>query len=76
MIGRLDLSEKPKLLILNKIDRVNRKFLKVIEDRYGASSISCVTEEGIERLVQTIEMTVDAARGEQKTPPSFQTTGG
>ena len=76
MIEKLGLSEKPKLLVFNKIDRVDRKFLKVIEDRYGASSISCVTEEGIERLVQTIEMAVGAAQGDQKKPPSFQETGG
>jgi len=60
MIEKLGLSQKPKLLVFNKIDRVNGKFLKVIEDRYGASSISCVTEEGSEKLVQTIEMAVGA----------------
>ena len=48
----------------------------MIEDRYGASSISCVTEEGSEKLVQTIEMAVGAAQGDQKKPPSFQKTGG
>ncbi len=48
----------------------------MIEDRYCATSISCVTEEGIERLVQTIEMAVDAIQGEQKKPPSFEETGG
>jgi 50S ribosomal subunit-associated GTPase HflX len=76
MIEKLGLSQKPKLLVFNKIDRVNRKFLKVIEDRYGASSISCVTEEGSEKLVQTIEMAVGAVQGDRKEPPSFQKTGG
>ena len=75
MIERLGLSGKPRLLVFNKIDRVNRKFLRAIEERYGAGAISCATEEGIERLVQTIETTAAAIRGEQKGPPSFQETG-
>ena len=75
MIDSLGLQGKPRLLVFNKIDQVDRKFLKVIEDRYSATSISCVAEEGIERLVQTIEMTADAIRGEQKRPPSFEGTG-
>ena len=75
MIEKLGLSGKPRLLVFNKIDRVDRKFLKAIEGRYGADAISCATEEGIERLVQTIETTAAAIRGEQKRPPSFQETG-
>ena len=61
MIGKLGLSDKPRLLVFNKIDRVDRDFVRLTEARYGASSISCVTEEGIERLVRTIEAAVEAA---------------
>ncbi len=75
MIEKLGLSQKPKLLVFNKIDRVNREFLKKIEDRYGARSVSCVTEEGIEKLVQAIETAVGAVRGERDGPPSFRETG-
>jgi GTP-binding protein HflX len=76
MIKKLGLSQKPKLLVFNKIDRVSRNFLKVIEDRYGARSISCVTEEGIEKLVQTIETAVGVAQGDRNGPPSFRENGG
>ncbi len=63
MIEKLGLSGKPRLLVFNKIDLVNSKFLKAIEERYGAGAISCETEEGIQRLVQTIETTAAAIRG-------------
>ena len=63
MIGKLGLSEKPNLFVFNKIDRVDRGFVKLTEARYGACSISCVTEEGIEGLVHTIEAAVEAVEG-------------
>jgi GTPase len=58
MIEKLELSEKPVLLVFNKIDRVNDRLTSVIENRYSALSISCRTKEGIERLVQSIEIMV------------------
>jgi GTP-binding protein HflX len=60
MIAKLTLDEKPRLLVFNKIDRVDRRFLRPIEERYSAIPVSCKTEEGIERLVQTIEMMVES----------------
>lgn len=71
MIERLGLSAKRRLLVFNKTDRVDRKFVQALAARYSAVPISCVTEEGIERLVQTIEMMVDADRAF-----SFGETGG
>jgi len=76
VIGKLGLSKKPKLLVFNKIDLIDRHFLKAAESRYGASSISCATGEGIERLVQTIEMAVDATREERRDGLSYLKTGG
>jgi GTP-binding protein HflX len=70
MIDRLGLSGKRRLLVFNKIDCVDRKFALTLGTRYSAVSISCVTEEGIERLVQTLEMMVEADRSF-----SFRKTG-
>ncbi|MGD0232073.1 MAG: GTPase HflX [Syntrophorhabdales bacterium] len=75
MIERLGLSEKPKLLVLNKIDRVDGSFSKLLADRYSASAISCRTEEGITRLVQTLEMTVEAVKGGRRKPVPLGETG-
>jgi GTP-binding protein HflX len=61
MIEKLGLSEKKRLLVFNKVDRVDRKFAQSIERRYGAISISCVTEEGIETLSETLEAMVGEA---------------
>jgi GTP-binding protein HflX len=71
VIERLGLSGKRRLLVFNKIDRVDRKLALTLETRYSAVSISCVTEEGIERLVQTLELMVEADR-----TFSFRKTGG
>jgi GTP-binding protein HflX len=62
MIAKLGLSEKPQLLVFNKTDRVDRRFARTIADRYSAVPISCTTEEGIKRLVQTLEMMVEGPR--------------
>lgn len=63
MIAKLGLSEKPQLLVFNKTDRVDRRFARTVADRYSAVPISCTTKEGIERLVQTLEMMVEGPRG-------------
>ncbi len=62
MIEKLGLSEKQRLPVFNKTDRVDRRFARSMENRYGAVSISCKTEEGIERLVQTLEIMVEAGQ--------------
>jgi GTPase len=59
MIEKLGLSEKRTLLVFNKIDRIDGRFARTVENRYSAISISCNTEEGIEKLVQTLEMIIE-----------------
>jgi len=56
IIKLLDLSEKKILTVLNKTDKIDKTFLDRIEDRYQAISISCIKKEGMERLIQKIEI--------------------
>ncbi|MCX5814410.1 MAG: GTPase HflX [Proteobacteria bacterium] len=56
LITKLHLNEKKVFVVFNKIDMIDREFLDRIEDRYHAVSISCRKKEGIERLLQTIEI--------------------
>ncbi|MCX8111023.1 MAG: GTPase HflX [Syntrophorhabdaceae bacterium] len=51
----LNLQNKDRLIVFNKIDKTDRGFIKNIENRYNAVSISCLKKEGIERLLETIE---------------------
>lgn len=55
ILKTLNLDDKKRMIVLNKIDKINREFLKNIEDRYQAVSISCLKKEGIERLIENIE---------------------
>ena len=75
MIARLGLSGKPRLLVFNKIDLIDRAFLSQMESRFSAISVSCATEEGIERLVETLERRVETIQGELKRSRPFQETG-
>ncbi len=76
MIEKLGLSEKKRLLVFNKVDRVDKRFAHTIETRYGAISVSCVSEVGIKKLVETLEMMVEANRVRQKSLLPIQETGG
>ena len=60
IITSLDLGDKPKLTVFNKIDKVDRGFVRLIEDRHKAVSISCLKKEGIEGLVEAIEEAVNS----------------
>ena len=71
MIERLGLKGKRGLLVFNKIDRVDRRFASTIEMRYSALSISCATEEGLGKLVETLEAMVETERAF-----SYRKTGG
>jgi GTPase len=55
ILETLGLRDKNRLIVFNKIDRINGTFLKNIEERYRAVSISSLKRIGIERLVQEIE---------------------
>jgi GTPase len=72
MIEKLGLSEKRRLLVFNKTDRVDRRFVRTMENRYSAISVSCRTEEGIEKLVQTLEMIVEAPRSGLERGTTFR----
>jgi GTP-binding protein HflX len=56
ILTTLGLKEKKRLIVFNKIDKTDRTFLKNIEDRYRAVSISSLKKIGIDRLIQTIEV--------------------
>jgi GTPase len=51
----LNLGEKRRLLVFNKIDQVEKGLAERIEKRYGGLSISCLSREGVDRLVTTME---------------------
>jgi GTP-binding protein HflX len=55
ILATLDLKEKKRLIVFNKIDKTDRTFLKNIEDRYKAVSISSLKKIGIDRLIIAIE---------------------
>ncbi len=72
IIDRLGLSDKKRLLVFNKADRVDARFLRMTETRYAALAISCVTKEGIEKLVGAIEMLTAATQEENRRSLSYQ----
>ncbi len=55
ILTTLGLKEKKRLIVFNKIDKTDCTFLKNIEDRYRAVSISSLKKIGIDRLIQAIE---------------------
>ncbi|MCX5799679.1 MAG: 50S ribosome-binding GTPase, partial [Proteobacteria bacterium] len=61
ILSMLNLEGKQRLIVFNKIDRIDTTFLKNIEDRHRAISISCLKVEGIEKLLQTIEESLERA---------------
>ncbi len=55
VINSLGLAHKKRLVVFNKIDKVDRSYIPNVERRYNAVSISAFKKEGIERLVKAIE---------------------
>jgi GTP-binding protein HflX len=55
IVVTLGLREKRRLIVFNKIDKINGIFLRNIEDRYHAVSISSLKKIGIEGLIRAIE---------------------
>jgi GTP-binding protein HflX len=72
MIKKLDLAEKPVLLVFNKIDKVDDRLTSVIENRYSAVAISCKTKGGIEKLVQTLEMMLASDLQNRRRTPQYE----
>lgn len=59
----LNLGDKKKLIVLNKIDKIDKTFLRHVEERYRAVSISCLMREGIGTLVSVIEQALGLGQG-------------
>lgn len=59
ILASLNLKEKKRLIVFNKIDKIDRAFLSNIEDRYHAVSISSRKKEGIDTLILAIEAELD-----------------
>ncbi len=58
ILKKLGLIEKRRIVVFNKIDRLSGDemiFLRNLEKRYNAVSISCLNEIGIDRLIERIE---------------------
>lgn len=58
ILKKLDLDQKRRLLVFNKIDTLTGEeliTLRNLEKKYDAISISCKTETGIDRLVERLE---------------------
>ncbi len=60
ILASLNLKEKKRLIVFNKIDKIDRTFLHNIEERYDAVSISSRNKEGIDMLIHAIESKLDA----------------
>ena len=58
ILSTLNLEGKKRLIVFNKIDKMDRAFLRKIEERYNAVSISCLKKEGIEGLIERIQTEV------------------
>ncbi len=63
ILADLGLSDRPMLIVFNKIDKIDRGFVKLLEERHRAVSISCLKKEGIERLVEAIETSLISESG-------------
>ena len=55
ILKTLNLEHKKRIIVFNKMDRIDRTVLKNIEKRYDAVSISCLKKEGIEELIGKIQ---------------------
>ncbi|HPP06891.1 MAG TPA: GTPase HflX, partial [Syntrophorhabdaceae bacterium] len=55
ILNLLNLQNKERLIVFNKIDKIDSSSIKRIEQRYNALSISCLKKIGIERLLEAIE---------------------
>ena len=63
MLSSIGLGDKARLIVFNKTDLVDRSFVRLVEDRYGAVSISSLKKEGIPGLVEAMEARLKEQRG-------------
>lgn len=62
VIDGLGLSNKRRLIVFNKTDRVNPALIPNVERRYNAVSISSLKREGIDHLVEAVESALAEGR--------------
>ncbi len=62
LIAPLKLEGKKRMIVFNKIDKMDRESIRNIERRYDAVSISCLKKQGIERLIAAIEVEIPKDR--------------
>jgi len=55
ILSLLKITEKKKILVFNKIDRVDRTFIHRLEERFDCVAISCLRKEGLVALLERIE---------------------
>jgi GTPase len=65
ILTALGIQDKKRLIVFNKIDRIDRTYLNNIEERYGAISISALKDLGTQNLVETIENMVGKPRSKE-----------
>lgn len=58
VLGELELQSIPKLIVLNKADRVSPELLAALGRRYEGVAVSALRREGLERLVAAAEEVV------------------
>ena len=55
ILKSINLHEKRRIIVFNKIDRVEQSIAENVQHRFNAMSVSCTKNIGIERLVAYIE---------------------
>ncbi|MCX7856852.1 MAG: GTPase HflX [Deltaproteobacteria bacterium] len=71
ILERLGLKNKRRIIVFNKIDRLmeeEREYLKNLEKRYNAISISCLKEIGIYELLKRIEEELEYQTSKYREP--------
>ena len=62
ILKKIDLGDKKRIVVFNKIDRTDRSILSNIEKRYDAVSISCLKKEGLGRMMEKIDVALADVR--------------
>ncbi len=63
ILKSINLHEKRRIIVFNKIDRVEQSIVENVQHRFNAMSISCTKNIGIERLVAYIEQALNENAG-------------
>ena len=55
LLQELELTEVPRLMVLNKIDLLDAETVRGLEERFQGVGISAASRIGLDRLVRTAE---------------------